>query len=339
MSSSGLLYRYGSLLKCRFEERSNRFVCKIKRDQNPLEDVYCPNTGSMLNLVPTPAHPSRICWVSTSATSSARKYSKTLELIEDCGAIVGIHSRLANDMVESALHQGLIPELSGFKELQREVAVAAKGPYAKTSDKDSRTDFRLIWKETVPDLAESDDSQDKKDGVFFEKFAYKESGDRNLLKVSTDMLLEVKSVTLAVETDLPFGQRLATFPDSISDRASKHLRCLMDHKQKDPLINRSAVLFLIQRDDCNRFTPCPIDSVYTSLLQQAILVGVEVFVYSVKIEPEDGTVQMLRTGTKISFLQEPPKSLTALFVPKVPSYKRTQQAISDEKHPAKIVRK
>jgi len=261
----------------------------------------------MLNLVPTPSQPSVPCFVAVASPGSTRKYDKTLELVQDKDVFVGIQSRLANDMVHAALQQGLIPELRNWSQLKREVSVSASGPNAKKGkDKDSRTDFQLLWCESEKDTDTTNS---------FAMFACNTpspptpsipsdscSNKGNTGKIITNMLMEVKSVTLAQEMHLPPGQRLSVFPDCVSDRASKHLRCLMDHKLSNPLTNRSVVFFLVQRDDCNRFSPCHLDPTYTALLGNAVTAGVEIIAYSICINPNEGNVVL---GQKMSYVPNP----------------------------------
>ena len=156
MPGSPVVYSYGkSLLEAIFTERTNRFECKAKVGDSKEEiQIYCPNTGSMLSLVPTKDIPSRRC-VLSATYGGTRKHVHTLEAVMENGAYVGIHSRLANDMVNSALEQSLIPELDGFSELNREVTSAPVG-----KDGTSRTDFELVWREA------------KEENTDFTSFAY-----------------------------------------------------------------------------------------------------------------------------------------------------------------------
>ena len=84
--------------------------------------------------------------------------------------------------------------------------------------------------------------------------------------------VEVKSVTLSREPGL------AEFPDSKSERAVKHLREL------GAVVNsghRAMVLFLVQRDDCARFSPAAdIDPAFARALDEAKEGGVELGFYA-----------------------------------------------------------
>ncbi len=241
-SRSSVVYSYGApLIDATFFERTNRFECKVKEmngESGEVEtDVYCPNTGSMLSLVPTPKLPLRKCVLSTSA-SGKRKHIHTLEAVEEQDALVGIHSRLANDMVNAALQQNLIAELEGFTELNREVMSVPSTKNKK--DGNSRTDFELVWRRE-----DEEEGEERREGNPFADFAYQEgeAGEQSKKKgpkkkarntsdkgVNCRMLVEVKSVTLSLDSEsAAYGKRNAQFPDCVSTRAAKHLRSLMDH--------------------------------------------------------------------------------------------------------------
>ena len=65
--------------------------------------VHCPNTGSMYNLIP-PSNSNPACACSVAPDDTMRKYRHTLEMIMENNTWVGVHSALANKMVENALN-------------------------------------------------------------------------------------------------------------------------------------------------------------------------------------------------------------------------------------------
>lgn len=90
-----------------------------------------------------------------------------------------------------------------------------------------------------------------------------------------DCYIEVKNVTLKLD-----GK--AQFPDAVSERGQKHLRELLDLKKAG---FRSAMVYVVQRQDVETFTPAKsIDPKYASLLQEAYDGGVEIYVYQCELD-------------------------------------------------------
>jgi sugar fermentation stimulation protein A len=86
--------------------------------------------------------------------------------------------------------------------------------------------------------------------------------------------VEVKNVTLS------FGGA-AAFPDAVSERATKHLKELVRLKRKG---HRAAVVFVVQRSDCEYFRPADeIDPEYGRRLRRAIDAGVEALPYQAQV--------------------------------------------------------
>ena len=109
-----------------------------------------------------------------------------------------------------------------------------------------------------------------------------EGGDGNCF-------VEVKNVTLAVDGT-------AAFPDAISERGTKHLRELMRLKRQG---HRAAIVFVIQRGDCEYFRPADeIDQEYGRWLRRAINAGVEALPYRAKVTPKE-IILTERIATKL----------------------------------------
>lgn len=101
--------------------------------------------------------------------------------------------------------------------------------------------------------------------------------------------VEVKNVTLAIN-------RAAAFPDAVSERATKHLKELMRLKHKG---HRAAIVFVIQRDDCDYFRPADeIDLEYGRWLRRAVKAGVEVLPYVARVTRK-GILLTERIETKL----------------------------------------
>jgi sugar fermentation stimulation protein A len=91
--------------------------------------------------------------------------------------------------------------------------------------------------------------------------------------------VEVKNVTAAV------SRGVALFPDSVSERAAKHLRELMRLKAAGL---RPVQLYCVQRGDVDEVRPADaIDFEYGRTLREAIAAGVEVLAYRAKVTPSE----------------------------------------------------
>lgn len=76
----------------------------------------------------------------------------------------------------------------------------------------------------------------------------------------------------------------AMFPDSVTERGTKHLRELISLKKKG---ENSCIFFLIQRMDADHFEPAAhIDPLYSSTLKEAADKGVLILTYQAKVTPE-----------------------------------------------------
>jgi len=104
------------LLSGRLQRRYMRFLSDITLDSGEIIKAHCPNPGSMLGL----KEPGSRVWVSES-DNPKRKLKYTFELIEADGTIVGINTQHPNLLVEEAVLDGTITELSGYENLKREV--------------------------------------------------------------------------------------------------------------------------------------------------------------------------------------------------------------------------
>lgn len=112
------------------------------------------------------------------------------------------------------------------------------------------------------------------------EFTYRNSRlDFYLEGSETPCLIEVKSVNLVVKGT-------ARFPDAPTPRGSRHLEDLI-HAQKERL--RSAMIFLIQREDAQRFSPHKaMDPVFAGTLKKAQKAGVELYAYTCAVHPDTG---------------------------------------------------
>jgi len=110
--------------------RYKRFLADIETPSGETFTIHCSNTGSMKNcwVENTP------CWYSDSGNPK-RKYRHTLEVTTTPeGALAGVNTGRANDLVEEAIARGVVAELAGYDCLRREV---------RYGDENSRIDLLL----------------------------------------------------------------------------------------------------------------------------------------------------------------------------------------------------
>jgi len=94
--------------------------------------------------------------------------------------------------------------------------------------------------------------------------------------------IEVKNVSFK-------EQDTALFPDSITERGTKHLHELMEMVKEG---HRAVMLYIAQRSDVTSFSPAKdIDPVYTKTLQEAVAKGVEIYAYSCRVSPLEIVVE------------------------------------------------
>jgi sugar fermentation stimulation protein A len=90
--------------------------------------------------------------------------------------------------------------------------------------------------------------------------------------------VEVKSVTLCR------GGGLAEWPDCVSARGARHIAELKAVVARG---DRAVVLFLVQRNDCDRFALAhDLDPAFSRALARAVASGVEVIAYGCEVGPE-----------------------------------------------------
>lgn len=122
-----MLYPFPALYPALFEERLNRFAARARLSPSGEEILlHVPNSGRMKELL-LPGTP---VWYAP--RHGEGKTRGTLWLAQAPGALVAVHSLLANWAAGAALEKGLIGELSEYKVAKRE---AKKGQ--------SRFDFLL----------------------------------------------------------------------------------------------------------------------------------------------------------------------------------------------------
>ena len=95
-----------------------------------------------------------------------------------------------------------------------------------------------------------------------------------LIEKTKKTFIEVKNVTLSRK------KGLAEFPDAITSRGLKHIKELLNARRKG---YETYLLYLIQRDDCNKFKLArDIDPEYSKLLKKAVKKKLKILCYDCK---------------------------------------------------------
>ena len=103
----------GSLVK-----RYKRFLADIELKNGNVITAHCPNTGSMMGC----SEPGRPVYISYH-DNPRRKLKYTWELIDMPTSLVGINTLIPNRLVFESIKAGLVPELSGYETVKREVKI------------------------------------------------------------------------------------------------------------------------------------------------------------------------------------------------------------------------
>ena len=103
----------GILLK-----RYKRFLADVRLDNGKIITAHCPNTGSMQGC----SEPGRPVYLSLH-NNAKRKLKYTWELIKMPSSLVGVNTLVPNRLVFQSAQAELIPELSGYKTVAREISL------------------------------------------------------------------------------------------------------------------------------------------------------------------------------------------------------------------------
>lgn len=243
-------------------KRYKRFLADVELESGEVITVHCPNTGKMTGC---DIVGSRV-WLLDS-NNPKRKYRYTWELVElnreaqtEEKHWICIHSARANALVEEAINKGLLealPELADFPKYRREVTLPEfNSPQASTKKKAvSRADFCLF---------KADANVDKADSI----------------PLNQKCFVEVKSVTL-LEADSPVDTNQGYFPDTVSDRAKRHLQDLTKIVEQG---GHAVLVFGVLHTGIGSVSPADhIDPKYGEAFRVAVDAGVKVVALKAQI--------------------------------------------------------
>ncbi len=141
--NSEWVYPYPPLQSGILLRRYKRFFADIQLDSGEEITAHCPNTGPM-TAISTPGSPVQVSF----HADPKRKLAYTWEMIqvtENGLAWVGVNTGMPNKVVGAALEAGILPELTGYQEIKREVTYGQER---------SRIDFLLTHPDNPPTYVE-----------------------------------------------------------------------------------------------------------------------------------------------------------------------------------------
>lgn len=208
------------------------------------------------------------------------EYRVYLSVIKERGheTIVGIHPKLAEELVESALNKNLLSSLQNVLTYKRETAIYVAGKV------DSRFDFTGIDCNDVPFILEV----------------------KNVpLADYEDITAKDRKKRVALYDAKEFDSKVAYFPDgyrkktddTVSPRALKHIKELTLIKRASK--TRCIMCYVIQRTDVESFQPSIIDPEYRTAFYNAMEAGVEIITLVVNWTRE-GKAYFVKDNLKIN---------------------------------------
>lgn len=212
------------------------------------------DTGSTILMAPMPIPKSK----NTKQKCGYRIYLSVLKEREH-EEIIGIHPKLAEELVENALKFNCLSTLQNIQSYRPETTIFVEGKV------DSRFDFTGIDSNGIPFIMEVKNVP---------LADYEDITAKDRKKMNYDDRERCSKVAY-----FPDGYRKKS-TDPVSPRALKHIRELTLIKKES--ITRCILCFVIQRTDVDRFQPSVIDPEYRKAVKDAMDAGVEIITLVIK---------------------------------------------------------
>lgn len=259
-----LLYKLENLIEGTVVKRPSKFI------KSPyVADVLINSGEEVLSHTPSLgccglAEDSSTVLMSSSNLKKTNKANKQcsyilyLSIILEKGKeqIIGIHPKLAENLVESALNKNCLSKLTNIQKYRRETTIHVKDKI------NSRFDFTGIDENGIPFIMEV----------------------KNVPLADYEDLPKAKKTERRNYSKFQLDSKVAYFPDGyrkkssepVSPRALKHIKEMTLIKLESKI--RCIMCYVIQRTDVNRFQPSIIDPEYREAVKIAIASGVELII-------------------------------------------------------------
>ena len=201
-----MIYSAG-LHKATLIRRYKRFLADVQLEDGTLTTAHCPNTGSMESCHSEGC----IVWLSYS-DNPARKLQWTWEFTQTSEGLIGVNTSRPNQVVGLAVEQGLIPNLTGYSTVRREVKYG----------KNSRIDLLLESPDRSPCYVEIKNATLCRGDMILFPDAVTERGLKHLEELSEMVKLGHRAVMLFF-VNRPDG-RAFTVADEIDPKYGAGLR-------------------------------------------------------------------------------------------------------------------
>lgn len=259
-----LLYKLENLIEGKVVKRPSKFI------KSPyVADVLINSGEEVLSHTPSLGC-CGLAEVSSTVLMSSSNLKKTNKANKQCSYIVylsiilekgkeqiiGIHPKLAENLVESALNKNCLSKLTNIQKYRRETTIHVKDKI------NSRFDFTGIDENGIPFIMEV----------------------KNVPLADYEDLPKAKKTERRDYSKFQLDSKVAYFPDGyrkkssepVSPRALKHIKEMTLIKLESKI--RCIMCYVIQRTDVNRFQPSIIDPEYREAVKTAISSGVELII-------------------------------------------------------------
>jgi sugar fermentation stimulation protein A len=265
------VYSFPPLSAGKLVKRYKRFFADIELENGEIVTAHCANTGPMTGI----CEPGSKVYISHS-NDPKRKLKYSWELIEVDQTLVGINTSLPNKVIGAMLEQRLLADLEPYTSYKGEV---------KYGKEKSRIDF-LLTSATVQTYVEIKNTTWSKGSLALFPDTVTTRGQKHLRELiavidstdsknSSDRHANDTNPENA-EADLPLFKTAQT---STAPRVTK--------TATDPKTTKAALIYFINRHDCDRFAPGDAaDPEYGRLFREAIDHGVLVLPCRFQLSPQ-----------------------------------------------------